>query len=284
MDGSWFDRWTRRRFGRLAAGSAAALLGSAVPWATEAKRKRKKKKKQPSGCSRSCFNKVCGANDGCGGKCTVQAGCETDEACVDGACRPNVCNPACTGNHVCQPNGSCACPQGLHECEGPGYFGNCHECCVDPFPSVPDEECNTSPNGEFCRDDDGDLVFTCSCIAPAGCEEHRSCQVNCGGQCGECCDNAGCLFKYQDANRVCNANLGCECRPGTQPCQGSGLCRDQTSPETCGSICRDCGPNRDCAAGNCCIPLAGICGGQADSCCPGLNCVLNQQGTAFVCG
>jgi uncharacterized small protein (DUF1192 family) len=40
MDGSTFDRWTRRRFGHLAGGAAAALLGSAT--AADAKKTCKK--------------------------------------------------------------------------------------------------------------------------------------------------------------------------------------------------------------------------------------------------
>eukprot|EP00808_Paulinella_micropora_P011777 g74040.t1 len=56
-------------------------------------------------CVPNCTGKLCGADDGCGDRCTVTttAGCEgipcaTSPMCFEGECR---CRPDCSGAHVC---------------------------------------------------------------------------------------------------------------------------------------------------------------------------------------
>jgi hypothetical protein len=65
MDGPGFDRWTRRRFGRVATGFAAstlAVLGLAETEANKRKRKRRKKrcKRHLQPCQKGGKRKCCG--------------------------------------------------------------------------------------------------------------------------------------------------------------------------------------------------------------------------------
>jgi hypothetical protein len=310
MDDRRFDQLTvvlaegtsRRVVARVvASGILATMVGGGAEESIAKRRKKKKKKSAiPPGCTPSCFSKVCGQDDGCGNRCTVQTGCESDEACVDGRCVGNVCTPACTGNHICQPNGSCTCPPGLKECDGPGYFGNCHECCIDAFPSVPDAECVGSPNGQYCQDYDGDLVFRCGCFTPQGCERFNSCQVNCGGICGECCDTSGCFVdvfgdgRIVDSGRDCvvisetTGELGCRCRPGFARCGNTDVCAAPGDPKLCGANCDNCTrfPGYVCRGNpeRCCLPESGSCLVNED-CCQGLACIPQRVAPfGFVCG
>jgi hypothetical protein len=285
----------RRTIARLLAVSLFAALPADHGGEALAKRRRKKKKPPaplpppPSGCTPSCFNKVCGQNDGCGGRCTVQAGCDSDESCRDGACVAT-CTSVCTGNHICQPNGSCTCPPGLKECEGPGYFGNCHECCVTGFDTAPHPDCIGSAGGPYCRDDDGDLVIRCSCLPG-----QKACG---GGVCGVCCDTSNCFFdvfndgQIVDSGRDCvvvnqqTGELGCRCRPGFSRCGNTSVCAAPGDPRLCGADCVKCGTGAVCRGNpeRCCIPESGACFFGGD-CCPGLTC--KQQTLPpfeFVCG
>ncbi|MGH2618030.1 MAG: tail fiber domain-containing protein [Thermomicrobiales bacterium] len=102
MDGSRFDRWTRRRFGRLAGGAAAALFGSATADAKKKRRRKKRCKKlgdtcTPGGKRRCCGNLRCdktlvgnpsvlcckGEGESCGGHidCCDDLGCPA-QTCV----------------------------------------------------------------------------------------------------------------------------------------------------------------------------------------------------------
>lgn len=273
----------------LAGGALAAALGYAADDA--AGKKRRKKKKKPA-CTPSCFNKVCGQSDGCGARCTVQAGCDADQACLNGACAANVCSPACTGNKVCQPNGSCVCPSGLKECSAAsGMPGYCHECCIDPFEGPPDSECIGSAAGPYCREDDGDLINRCGCYPG-----QKSCG---GGVCGACCDVSDCFFdvfnegQNVDSGRDClvanqtTGELTCQCRTGFNRCTStSSVCAAPDTDRLCGPGCAmDCTrfPGFVCRDERCCLVEAGKC--QADEdCCGALTC--EQQDVApfeFVC-
>ncbi len=262
MDAERFDLVVRSL---VASRSRRAVLGIALggvlsgPFVegTKSRKRRKKKKKNLAGRSCSCFNKVCGQDDGCGGKCTVQAGCDQDEACVNGQCVGNVCNPACTGNHICQPNGSCACPEGLKECAGQGFFGNCHECCA-PSNIVTASECVGNPNGQYCADYFGELVFRCRCPAE-----------NCGGLCGMCCDDAFCE-RTQGSGRFCTANRVCACRQGLTHCSNELGCVDtMTNRDACGPLCKVCDSGFSCFNGACCTNECGSLLIPGQPCCVG---------------
>ncbi len=279
--------WSRRRVAAaLGIGILTNLTGGRV-LETTAKSKNKKKKKKKGGsknqppssppaspptpppgspCVTDCAGKVCG-NDGCGGSC---GGCGNGASCSGGQCVASSCSAPCTSNQICQ-NGACVCPPGLKECAGPGYLATCHECCVDAFTGPPDQECNASPNGEYCLDDDGDFVLRCGCLSGT---------VLCNdGRCGECCNDAFCLAT-QGQGRFCNANHVCAC-PGTATwCSVELGCRDTTSDkDACGPTCMDCGPGWECKNSRCCLELGGNCALNSNECCAGLQCV--NTGTVF---
>ncbi|MGH2616461.1 MAG: hypothetical protein ACRDJC_14555 [Thermomicrobiales bacterium] len=285
MDESRFDLWTRRRFSHVASGSVAAgLLANLLGWSAEQvagkKRRKKKKKPKPSSCTPSCFNKVCGQDNGCGSRCTVQAGCDADVACVDGECVANACNPACTGkNRICV-GGACICRAGTKEC--PNGLGHCHECCQD-FGGAKDDECVGHPDGEYCDDFDNDQVMECGCLPG---------QQNCGdGKCVACCTNQHCAQNDEDP-RICVGG-GCVCDEanGWRECV-VGIWKDHCrhiddDPQACGTNCVTCSTSPDlnqiCQGGTCCLPSGRQCGNNPQNCCASLSCDLNDEGTAFVC-
>lgn len=100
MDDLRFDAWTRRRFGLVAGGTLAALLGLAESQATEAKRKRRPKRCRKLGetCdntkrSKSCCNAalLCAqvTQVGQANVCCKQAGqdcANSRECCGNDAC------------------------------------------------------------------------------------------------------------------------------------------------------------------------------------------------------
>ncbi len=271
----------------LAGGAIAVMLGAGVEDIAGKKRRKKKKKKSP--CTPSCFNKVCGQDNGCGGACSVQAGCDSDEACVNGACAANVCDPACAGNTICQPNGSCACPPGLQECATGGFPGFCHECCINGSGGLPDPECIGTVGGPYCREDDGDLVNRCSC--------HPGQKACGGGICGLCCDTPDCFFdvfgegQNIDSGRDClvanqeTGELTCQCQEGFSRCGTTSVCAGPDDDRLCGPECMDCTRFAGwvCQDERCCVPAFGSCLTPQD-CCTGLTCIQQTAPpSAFVC-
>lgn len=296
MDDDRFDDLTRvfataipRRLLTGATLVAAARLAVGGDEETAGK-KRKKKKRKSAGCpNRSCLNKVCGQDDGCGGRCTVQAGCASDAACVNGTCRTGTCSPACTGNKICQPNGTCSCPPGLKECAATGGFpGYCHECCYDGFEGPPDVECIGSAGGPYCRDDDGDLINRCRC--------HPGQKACGGGVCGLCCDVFDCFFdvfgtgQNVDSGRDClianetTGELTCQCRQGFSRCGTTSVCAAPDDDRLCGPNCIDCTrfSGYVCEEGRCCLPSFAECLVHQD-CCSGACVKQTAAPFSFVC-
>lgn len=69
MDGSRFDRWTRRRIGLVASGLGTSLLAQVIPTTTAAAKRKKKPKQNAFGCLD--IGKPCRGKDArcCSGRC-----------------------------------------------------------------------------------------------------------------------------------------------------------------------------------------------------------------------
>jgi hypothetical protein len=87
MKGTLFDAWTRRRFGLVAGGSLATLLGALSHGEADAKKRKKRRRKKR--CKQPC------------GPCRF---------CQKGKCRSRSVGSACNGAGTCLLNGTCARP------------------------------------------------------------------------------------------------------------------------------------------------------------------------------
>ncbi len=116
MDAPGFDAWTRRRFGRAAAGGLAALAGGLPRSAVEAKGKAAKRRKR----KRRCLARQ--DRVWCGGRCMV------GECCPGGACGDALdcqCMRSLGGAGVCVRRVLTTCEVG----------------CTDPSICARDERC-----------------------------------------------------------------------------------------------------------------------------------------------
>jgi hypothetical protein len=165
MEGARFDLWTRRRFGRLAAGSVAAPAGLKALQAVGARKKRrnKKRKKPPPRICQS-LREECGFDPG-------------EQCCDDLVCNDNSCvgDPICVRDDGGRCRDTCDCRLGL-ECSD--RAGNtCRQCVLLQNP------CET--HGDCCL-----LSAACgSTIFATG-----VCCQQLGGACGldsDCCANTG---------------------------------------------------------------------------------------------
>lgn len=206
MDGSGFDRWTRRHFGQLAAGLVAALTGSTAVPDIRARKKRRKRKRKPPKICRS-LREECGS--------------DAEEQCCGGlACDDNTCvsDPVCL-----QPDGgscsdSCDCRLGLN-CSDRAR-NTCRQC------SLPQQPCETAD--DCCNN--ASACATNSCFGPP---DTFCCQVlgaHCTAPC-ECCPNPG-----NCGLNGCGGTESVCCRGQGSPCQSSCECCD---PLRCfGGMCQ----------------------------------------------
>jgi hypothetical protein len=116
MDGSTFDRWTRRRVGLLAGGVVAALLRLSALDALAARKRRKKKKKRhgkSAGATCKATDEICtGPEECCSGACANLPSSET------AVCRRETCVMA---SEDCLTHGDCCaggCSDNLKVCFG----------------------------------------------------------------------------------------------------------------------------------------------------------------------
>ena len=123
MDGSRFDRWTRRRFGHVAGITLAALLGCPAPQAATAKRKRRRKQR----CTRPGDRCTRGGKSKC---CRGRLCAPTD---VDRQRKPVCCQdegePCRTADDCCY---GFVCPTGVCELPSSDRAGKANFASVDP--------------------------------------------------------------------------------------------------------------------------------------------------------
>lgn len=151
---------------------------------------------------------------------TCQCGCPPPyDKCGDASC--------CFGGAVCNPDGSCQCPDGTEAC---------NEVCTPSCPS-----------GQHFDDN-------CQCIAETSC---GSGETLCNGQCVSIMCNESQLFD--------NASCQCvdRCSPGQGYCGGNciDIVNDRNNCGSCGNVCP---PNMPCIAGTCECPAGqnyvnGVC-------------------------
>ncbi|MGH2618031.1 MAG: hypothetical protein ACRDJC_22615 [Thermomicrobiales bacterium] len=186
MDGSRFDLWTRRRFGRLAGGTLAALLGAIAPQKTEAKKRRKKKRRKPPQQRCQSTRQACSTSG--------EPRCCGSLVCDDNGC---VGDPVCLQSEGGPCGDGCDCRLGLECSERTG--NTCRQCSLPQMPCESAADCclNTS----FCATNacaDPQSTYCCqglgaSCSAPCDCcPNPGNCGLNgCGGVDPMCCRGQG---------------------------------------------------------------------------------------------
>lgn len=178
-------------------------------------------------CTPQCADAVCG-DDGCGGSC---GSCETDQVCLDGACRAEGCGDGVLGDdETCDDSADEACTPASY-CESDNA---CFKAVYSGSPETCDAACATEVV-ESCIDDDG-------CCAP-GCnpENDTDCRP-------ELCGNG-----VLDARETCDPpEFPCpESCPNDDPCIILAL---TGIPEACNAACAP-------------IPIT-MCFSESDGCCP----------------
>jgi hypothetical protein len=164
MDARRFDAWTRRRFGRAAATSLAALVIAATPYDVDA---RCKKLGSPcSGKRKCCRSLKCDQTvaGGVAGKFCCKPEGETCTATSGDTCCSEVCDTLINGG-TCAPcqGRTCSASQpccGRLDCIG-GFCGGCHDratscanandCC---FSDCTSNACLSAQGGRCARDVD----------------------------------------------------------------------------------------------------------------------------------
>jgi hypothetical protein len=184
MSGPRFDLWTRRHFGRVAAGCVAALAGSTTLQTGGAKKKRRKRK-QKSPPKQTCRALL------------EECGFTPEERC----CGALVCNDnTCAGDPVCvRPEGGscrdiCDCQFGL-QCSD-RFANTCRQCTLLQNPcNSPDDCCLATAacgstifaTGVCCQQLGNPCGLDSDCCANTG-----RCAVNgCGGIEPVCCRGQG---------------------------------------------------------------------------------------------
>jgi len=250
----------------------------------------------------SCFIVKCkpGSSPSAPGVCdfsdySVGTGCEcTAQPPMPGECAaPNSCqNAAACNSATCtytakQPLLGSSCCNVTSDCGGTATCAANTCGCA----SASDKFCAGATVGN------GRCVPTTGCCLPADCPAGNACQArtcSAAGVCGVqsngnagCCDPASvatdCPARAH-ATVACTANTCVySCDSGFHDC--SGVCKDDTSPQSCGTMCSACptGGNAcqaaTCSAGVCGLGAAGAspCCDTTASCTPANSC---QQATA----
>jgi hypothetical protein len=246
MDGSHFDTLTRslstagsrrRALGRLLAGTlgllgwqdqedtiAHELKDKCKKKSGDAKKKCLKKAKKhaaqhasetspppPPPCVRTCNQRSCGENDGCGGRCITDRGCDAGTKCsAAGACVPDRCSSDCAGK-VC------------------GADDGCGGTCVTDLGCDTGKSC--SQDGECVPDVCTPVCVDKSCGDPDGCGGTCQTQQGCGEGKGCCPD--GCVDLLNDPSNC--TYCGYEC---ADDCCCQGACMPPGWPYCTCDCCR----------------------------------------------
>ena len=241
-------------------------------------------------CEPSCFDRPCGAGDGCGGAC----GCPAGLACVEGQC--DSCTPACYGracgddgcdgscgscnqDEVCLAVGVCCLPS----CEGKacgddGCGGACGACVVGEV-CFDDACCEPQCDGLSCGGGDG-------CGGICGCADGWDCvQSQCEDPCRAityegCCDGA--VVKWCEDHQLQQVDCASHAQSPGPLCgwaaqEGYYWCGAVTSPDPTGAFPIDCPDDEPCEP-DCVGKVCGAdgCGGSCGACDEGV-CDLEGQ-------
>ena len=138
-------------------------------------------------CQECCANAHCSQGKYCEvDSCVCPQGQRVCAA--TGACQLCCADVDCSGGMTCQSNYTCACPEGLNNCNG-----TCQECCANAHCS----------QGKYCEVD--------SCVCPQG---QRVCAAT--GACQLCCADVDC-----SGGMTCQSNYTCACPEGLNNCNGT---------------------------------------------------------------
>ena len=242
------------------AGFAATLTGLVGRHDAEAGKGRKKRRKKKKPCTQNCAGKVCGDDDGCGGKCTTQQGCGANQTCVGGVC---VTDSGCaTGTELC--GGVCVDLQ-----SDPENCGFCRRPVCGP-PEDPAcagwECCNGAPTfTRGCLNGSGGWVecqkpHCGSCGNPCDVEGRGCCEGQCvpmsdgleaNGNCGYCGTNCGDPLTCCGGRCVNTDNDPLNCGDCGEVCDGThacchGECKRLGTPENCLGCDDECEADQVC--------------------------------------
>jgi hypothetical protein len=204
MDANQFDAWTRRRFGRMAGGMAALLLGLGT--LDDAKALKGKGGKDKDKDKDKDKEQVCMSDAECPGECLE---------CADGVCAPQLV-PLCTGCE--EPR----CVKNKEVCVSRYSKGQvcCGTRCVEPCTNGCSRNpttcsCDTPPSGS------GYCLLTDSCASNACGDgqyfDQGECKCKCGANkvmCGGTCVSDVCESIYYFDQDTCT----CACLNGGVRC------------------------------------------------------------------
>lgn len=209
-------------------------------------------------CQPSCEGKNCGDDDGCGGKCIVDAGCDDGNPCTldhcgeDAACAHDPVDAPCDDGNVCTVGDTCK--------EGKCEPGAQNLDCDDDNPCT-DDWCDSA---DGCRHANN----------MADCDDGNACTL--GDKCknGECqpgTETVVCDDKNPCTDDSCDKESGCVFNPNTKPCDDGNPCTkgDQCNAGECvpGKWVKNCcNEDTDCDDGNQCTKDMCIDPGEGSSC------------------
>lgn len=227
-----------------------------------------------TGACRACMNNLeCGS-----------------QACVGGRCRPCASNAQCSQGQACVA-GACGSCAARSECDVDAgevcFNGACGSCATNTMCggglACVSGRCGPCTSANQCASGEACVNGACApCVTNAQCRAEEACLT---GTCGPCTSNGQC---DADAGQVCGAGrcLPCgdagACDPGLVclagrcgPCSGS---MDCSGGQVClNQRCVACTGNAQCAAGQACL------GGRCGSCTDDPDCTAGQACVGGAC-